>query len=499
MRSLTVPLIALTLIAQTSAHLSLINIYGSNDIVGHAFGVNIYGKYPRAKGELGDVGKTRHAGGDSGVFETGTDDPSPACGSTPELGPIDIPAWMSQAEGDGLPAAYANMSVVVEGFQVNRDGGGPMSCEYNEVGALLSCVVIFTLSCCLLTTNHSNQDATATSWKPMFMTLNQAGNSGIQNQLRTNSTLVMNFPSDAKCIGGWTQTACIVRCRTGVRKRFGGCFAVKLSEALERTLTTTSSAEANDAVLVARPAVTDGSSSSPSMDLSDEQMSLLANQVIIQMKNQGFVFASSSNSTERTSVDASPSSSEEEVSTLPAPSNSALETSVNAQPWSSESSSPSKQAKGVPVETNATVSVPKSSVEQTAPSKLRDAQMSSSSDSSTLDVSIGTKPLLPVLESPAEKTVPSKLWDTKISTSSSNSTTKASDDAKPPVPAPGRPAEQTVPTKQRDAAIISTPYNSTLDASDLADDKLYNNSSGIPSTKPPTPVLNLAEAPLSKS
>ena len=77
------------------------------------------------------------AGGDSGVFETGTDDPSPACGSTPELGPIDIPAWMSQAEGDGLPAAYANMSVVVEGFQVNRDGGGPMSCEYNEVGALL--------------------------------------------------------------------------------------------------------------------------------------------------------------------------------------------------------------------------------------------------------------------------------------------------------------------------------------------------------------------------
>lgn len=455
MRSLTVPLIALTLIAQTSAHLSLINIYGSNDIVGHAFGVNIYGKYPRAKGELGD------AGGDSGVFETGTDDPSPACGSTPELGPIDIPAWMSQAEGDGLPAAYANMSVVVEGFQVNRDGGGPMSCEYNE-------------------------DATATSWKPMFMTLNQAGNSGIQNQLRTNSTLVMNFPSDAKCIGGWTQTACIVRCRTGVRKRFGGCFAVKLSEALERTLTTTSSAEANDAVLVARPAVTDGSSSSPSMDLSDEQMSLLANQVIIQMKNQGFVFASSSNSTERTSVDASPSSSEEEVSTLPAPSNSALETSVNAQPWSSESSSPSKQAKGVPVETNVTVSVPKSSVEQTAPSKLRDAQMSSSSDSSTLDVSIGTKPLLPVLESPAEKTVPSKLWDTKISTSSSNSTTKASDDAKPPVPAPGRPAEQTVPTKQRDAAIISTPYNSTLDASDLADDKLYNNSSGIPSTKPPT-------------
>jgi hypothetical protein len=78
----------------------------------------------------------KQAGGDSGVFETGTDNPSPACGSTPELGPIDLGAWMGQAEGDGLPAAYANMSVVVEAFQVNRDGGGPMSCEYSEVSFL---------------------------------------------------------------------------------------------------------------------------------------------------------------------------------------------------------------------------------------------------------------------------------------------------------------------------------------------------------------------------
>jgi hypothetical protein len=38
------------------------------------------------------------------------------------------------------------------------------------------------------------QDATAATWKPMFMSLNQAGNSGIQNQVRTNETVVMNFP-----------------------------------------------------------------------------------------------------------------------------------------------------------------------------------------------------------------------------------------------------------------------------------------------------------------
>ncbi|KAA1125246.1 hypothetical protein PGTUg99_013088 [Puccinia graminis f. sp. tritici] len=270
MPSLASTLVGLALIAHTSAHLSLINIYGSNNVVGHGFGVNLYGKYPRAKGEPGD------AGGDSGVFETGTDNPSPACGSTPELGPIDLGAWMGQAEGDGLPAAYANMSVVVEAFQVNRDGGGPMSCEYSE-------------------------DATTTSWKPMFMTLNQAGNSGIQNSLRTNATVVMNFPADAKCTGGWTQTACIVRCRTGVNKRFGGCFAVKLSDSDQPNLVISESSDSKDTSVVARPVVNESIAEGNTTDLSDEQIRLIANQVIIQMKTDGLVWASSSHSNSNTS------------------------------------------------------------------------------------------------------------------------------------------------------------------------------------------------------
>lgn len=41
--------------------------------------------------------------------------------------------WPFAAEGYGLPAAYPNGSIVAQAFQVNRDGGGPMSCEYNEV------------------------------------------------------------------------------------------------------------------------------------------------------------------------------------------------------------------------------------------------------------------------------------------------------------------------------------------------------------------------------
>ncbi|KAH9452232.1 hypothetical protein MJO28_008892 [Puccinia striiformis f. sp. tritici] len=269
MPSLSGSFIALALVAQASAHLSLISIYGSNNVVGHGFGVNLHGKYPRQKGIAGD------AGGDSTVFETGTDNPTPACGRTPEFGPVDIPAWLSQAEGDGLPAAHANMSVVADAFQVNRDGGGPMSCEFNE-------------------------DATAASWKPMVMILNQAGNSGIQNEARTNQTVVMSFPQGAKCTGGWSQAACIVRCRTGVNKRFGGCFAVKLSGSTSAAVTLSTSVTSSLLDLASK---TNDTNSTPSVgsstsQLSDEQLSSIADQVVIQMKKQGLIVAASASQTD---------------------------------------------------------------------------------------------------------------------------------------------------------------------------------------------------------
>lgn len=108
------------------------------------------------------------AGGDSGIFQTGTDDPSPPCGGTPELGPIDVVSWLDQAEGSGLPSAYANLSVVAEVFQVNRDGGGPMSCEYSEVRNIFSkyvflfidyslTYILFTLECRMLLQPPGNQ------------------------------------------------------------------------------------------------------------------------------------------------------------------------------------------------------------------------------------------------------------------------------------------------------------------------------------------------------
>jgi len=286
MPSLVATLIALSLVAQSLAHVSLISIYGSNGVVGHGFGVNLYGKYPRRAGVPGD------AGGDSGIFQTGTNNPSPSCGRTPELGPLDIPAWLEQAEGMGLPAAYANMSVVFEAFQVNRDGGGPMSCEYNE-------------------------DATGATWKPMFMSLNQAGNSGIQNQVRTNETVVTNFLPGATCTGGWTGSACIVRCRTGVNRRFGGCFAVKLADSSSAAVTTSPAASmdiaadmqvfGNDTSVTGSPAAPMDSvadieaAGNNTLDLTPEQISFIVQQVIIQMKTDGLVVAASTSAQQATS------------------------------------------------------------------------------------------------------------------------------------------------------------------------------------------------------
>ncbi|KAA1065645.1 hypothetical protein PGT21_006083 [Puccinia graminis f. sp. tritici] len=306
MPSLAASLAALALVAQASAHVSLVAIYGSNGAVGHGFGVNLYGKYPREKGIPGD------AGGDSGVFQTGTDNPSPPCGRTPELGPIDIPAWLDQAEGSGLPAAYANMSVVVDAFQVNRDGGGPMSCEYNE-------------------------DATATSWKPMFMSLNQAGNSGIQNQVRSNETVVMNFPEGAQCTGGWTQSACIVRCRTGVNKRFGGCFAVKLSGSSSAAVSTSLDVDLSPEISIKTVAGVVGGEDTnstsvvplvnPTLELTDEQISSIAEQVIIQMKKEGLILAAS----------AAPTGNISAVSNLNTTSLSEISQAIQLDPNSTES------------------------------------------------------------------------------------------------------------------------------------------------------------------
>lgn len=114
------------------------------------------------------------------MFQTVTDNLSPAGGSTPVLGPVNIVSWLSQAKGSGVSSAHSDMTVVFMAFKVNRDGGGPMTCQYNE-------------------------EATDKSWKPPTFTLNQAGNNGIQGRNRVNETVVMESPAGASCTGYWTK------------------------------------------------------------------------------------------------------------------------------------------------------------------------------------------------------------------------------------------------------------------------------------------------------
>ena len=52
MPSLVATLIALSLVAQSLAHVSLISIYGSNGVVGHGFGVVGYIWMPFFSGEF---------------------------------------------------------------------------------------------------------------------------------------------------------------------------------------------------------------------------------------------------------------------------------------------------------------------------------------------------------------------------------------------------------------------------------------------------------------
>ncbi|POV99335.1 hypothetical protein PSTT_13850 [Puccinia striiformis] len=81
--------------------------------------------------------------------------PNPVCGVVPILPSrvVDISSFVSQAVDAGIPSVFSNGSIPLTVFQINRIGGGPMTCEYSS-------------------------DATGNSWQPMDMTLNMAGNFG---------------------------------------------------------------------------------------------------------------------------------------------------------------------------------------------------------------------------------------------------------------------------------------------------------------------------------
>ncbi|CAH7686508.1 hypothetical protein BY996DRAFT_4578227 [Phakopsora pachyrhizi] len=176
---------------------SILQVYGANNKIGTGFGVFNDGSVPRT-GSSGD------AGADSASFSAG-DNPHPVCGSVPKLRGhvVNVEEFVQKAIQEGLPTVYPNGSVVIKAFQINREGGGPMKCEYS-------------------------QDATGNSWQPMDVTLNMPGNFGLENNERTQYQVVTTFKAGSQA-NGKNQNVALVRCRAGVDGNCGGCFAVQLN------------------------------------------------------------------------------------------------------------------------------------------------------------------------------------------------------------------------------------------------------------------------------
>lgn len=131
-----------------------------------------------------------------------------------------------------------------------------------------------------------NEDGTLASWKNMTMNLNQAGNFGTQEKNdRVNETIVTTFPSGTTCTGGKASNVCIVRCRTGVMKQYGGCFAIKLSS---KTFISAVKLHAsiNPGFSLAHRGL---ELAERAVSLTGEQTSQLVNSVVQKMKSRGII------------------------------------------------------------------------------------------------------------------------------------------------------------------------------------------------------------------
>lgn len=239
---LAVACILISLAPETQAGVcSILQVRGANGKIGVGFGVQPDSVVPRTGG--GDTGA------DAAEFQAGPN-PNPACGAVAILPSrvVDIPSFVSQAVDAGIPSVFSNGSIPLTVFQVNRIGGGPMTCEYSS-------------------------DATGNSWQPMDMTLNMAGNFGIASQQNIKMTVVTTLRAGSKFTGGATNDLGLVRCRAGTDGNCGGCFVVQMSgQVMDAT---------NGAVTA--------SVNSPPLQLTSQQMSSVVAKVIDMAKSQNLV------------------------------------------------------------------------------------------------------------------------------------------------------------------------------------------------------------------
>lgn len=241
--SLSVACVLISLLPETQAGVcSILQVRGANGKIGTGFGVQPDNVVPRTGG--GDTGA------DAAEFQA-TQNPNPACGVVAKLPGkrVDISYFMSQAVEAGVPSVFSNGSIPLTVFQVNRIGGGPMTCEYSS-------------------------DATGNSWQPMDMTLNMLGNFGIESQENTKMTVVTTLRAGSRFTGGPSNDIGLVRCRAGTDGICGGCFAVQMS------------GQVTDASNGGTPA--SPMSSSP-MQLTSQQMSNVVSKVIDLAKTQNLV------------------------------------------------------------------------------------------------------------------------------------------------------------------------------------------------------------------
>ncbi|MBW0490259.1 hypothetical protein O181_029974 [Austropuccinia psidii MF-1] len=232
---------------------SILQVLGANHKIGAGFGVATDGSVPR------------NGNGDTGADATEFDaveNPNSACGRVALHGGknVDIASFTKKAVASGLPLVYNNGSIPMTVFQVNRLGGGPMTCEYSA-------------------------DATGGSWEPMYMTLNMPGNFGLQSVQNVKYSVVATFNAGAKFTGGVNHNMGLVRCRAGQKNVCGGCFVVQMDGVVSSSLSTPQSQQIRTAV----------SSVTAGQDLSSQQMTIVINKVIATAKSQGLVASSTAN------------------------------------------------------------------------------------------------------------------------------------------------------------------------------------------------------------
>ncbi|KAH9467805.1 hypothetical protein Pst134EA_011428 [Puccinia striiformis f. sp. tritici] len=198
------PLIgAAILLRPVLGHCKIVNVASTLSAAGprsHGFGVDFTGKYPWHINEPGD------AGADAVFFSPRVEyvaNPQYPCGQLVTMPKgLDIKSHLAQAEAKGVATTAADGSFEALIFQVNRDGGGSCTCEFDPTG-------------------------TATSWNRCKTLVNPPGIQGMWQSDRTNHTAKFQLPSSTVCRGGVFQDKCLMRIRCGWMLRFGGCFALK--------------------------------------------------------------------------------------------------------------------------------------------------------------------------------------------------------------------------------------------------------------------------------